>query len=151
MSSTFVVPPRKVEFAPEPCLQAILAWLEKSRGQVAQEAEVIDVEGVPWLSLKNVASKDDRDDTDAERLLCPLAKRPPSAHNPRLADEIMIVEIYDTDPTPRTYSQGPDVRVTETRRAWASLAIVRGKDRLEAKEYDEVILDWGVTAQWPFK
>ena len=136
------VPLRKVEFTPEACLEAVLAWLEKERWLKPAKSEVLNIEGVPWLSFDMVAQKDDPSDVDAERLLSPLAKRSPSPANPKLADDILIIQIHSSDPTPRTYSQSPNVTVTDTGEPWATIAIVRGKERLEVKDFEMVFPAW---------
>jgi hypothetical protein len=148
------IPPRKVEFTPDACLEVVTAWLLKDRGLKAVKAEVIFVEGVPWLSFEGLSSKYEPAEVQEDRLLSPLAKRPPTAHNPRLADEILIIQIHSTDPTPRTYVHSANAdftaTVTETRNPWATIAIVRGKDRLEIKDFQTVFPEWGRKAVWPF-
>jgi hypothetical protein len=147
------IPPRKVEFTPAACLEVVIAWLLKDRGLKPAKAEVILVEGVPWLSFEGLVSKYEPSEIQDARLLSPLARRPPSAHNPRLADEILIIQIHDSDPTPRAYTEKTadlTATVTETHEPWATVAIVRGKDRLEIKDFQTVFPRWGLNAVWPF-
>jgi hypothetical protein len=103
--------------------------------------------------LRATASKYESSEIQEERLLSPLSIRPPSNHNPRLADDILIIQIHSTDPTPRRYTEthaNLTAQVTETSGPWETIAIVRGKDRLEIKVYKTVFPAWGQTAVWPF-
>jgi len=142
-----------VEFSPEACLEVVERWLEKEYKLTPAKSEILYVEGVPWLSFEKLTLKSEPSEIEEDRLLSPLSKRPPSNHNPRLADEILIIQIHSSDPTPRTHIQTTanlTAKVTETSEPWATIAIVRGKDRLEIKDYQTVFPDWGVTAVWPF-
>jgi hypothetical protein len=146
------IPPRKVEFTPEACLEVVSAWLQKERGLTPAKAEVIFIEGVPWLSFEGLTQKYEPSEIAEERLLSPLSKRPPSNY-PRLADEILIIQIHSSDPTPRTHLQVDafvTAKVTETSEPWETIAIVRGKERLEIKDHRTVFPAWGQTAVWPF-
>jgi len=139
------IPPRKVEFTPEACLEVVERWLEKEYQLTPAKSEVLYVEGVPSLSFEILTRKSDPSEIEEDRLLSPLSKRPPTNYNPRLADEILIIQIHSSDPTPRTYMQATTnltARVTETSEPWATIAIVRGKDRLEIKDYKTVFPDW---------
>ncbi len=147
------IPPRKVEFTPEACLEVVERWLEKEYKLTQPNPKFCTSKACHGFHSKKLTRKSEPSEIEDDRLLSPLSKRPPSNYNPRLADEILIIQIHSSDPTPRTHirtTANLTAKVTETSEPWATIAIVRGKDRLEIKDYQTVFPDWGVTAVWPF-
>jgi len=51
------IPPRKVEFTPEACLEVVERWLEKEYKLTPAKSEILYVEGVPWLSFEKTNSE----------------------------------------------------------------------------------------------
>jgi hypothetical protein len=140
---------RLARITAEACLEAITIWLERQLGLKPRTAEVLRVEDAVWLEFRDLADKtfpEKIEYTVARVLLTNRVHWDPSEPITR---GVLIVDIYEQNPTPRV-TQTAQYRSTDTLRPWQRVAVVATPDGVEARDCFIVSPQWGVDYSWPF-
>jgi hypothetical protein len=120
---------RLQRLTPAACLAAVDAWLLKELRLKSLEKQIISVDNKLWLEFLQLQDDqgidDEQDIIPAVRGL--LWDRIPDDLEGRLTNDVLVVHLHESDPTPVVSKVG-NVTTVETRPSWQSLAVYATPD-----------------------
>lgn len=134
------------------CLEITREWLLSEYGLVARSASVVLRDDGPWLEFVHLCGEyQSPGEEPIATLRAPLCRRRIEAEDSVVCHSgVLIIQLYEADPTPIYRQIEEGVTEIQTPLPWAEVAIVYQRDGLEARSFDYIAPRWGATAAWPF-
>lgn len=142
---------RRAWLTPNAALAAIEEWLNEEMGLICGSSVVRIVGKNTWLEFRDIVPRSPNVPPDPTPVLRSLLwTRPMPNQDTMITDEVMVIHLYDSDPTPVIDRSRPGIFSQRVPLPWQTIALVQTSDGIEARNCELRFPDWGVREVWPF-
>lgn len=138
---------RLARLTPQACLDAVSDWLQRRLKCSAASGHLLQSDDALWIELSDITCR--FEDEPIPYIRGVLLPRVPRDLDAPLTDDVLIVTLHLSDPTPIVERSG---NTTSTSRPlpWQTIAIVATPEGVEARGAHVVEHGLGMVRRWPF-